>query len=460
MRHWGGALVIVLALGCGTGTPLDEATLRTQVSTLAAATDTVALADLAQRQCGALEDEARQTCYEDYFVALAGGDRIGVALGALSVLAGREKKVEADGHGYTHVIGITSWRPGMNLGTTFRSCTGLFQSGCYHGVIQAYFTGEGNVDSTKVSWVCDLIQGNQTDWWLRFQCVHGIGHGLEMVWNWDLPKALAGCDWLESDWDRQGCYGGAFMENAMASMPGGHHTPARAIAAVQGTAADGGGDPTDEHAGHGMGAAPEDEHAGHGGHLSDLSAVTFKMRDSTDLLYPCTAVGTRYQPACYSLQGGIILGWVNSDFGRAATACDGAPTEVRHMCYQSLGTVASGMTVRDTRKTLRLCSLGDPAYQPWCFLGTVKNFVDVSGDPDDGLRFCERVPTGESRRLCYVSVGEQIMLKHATDREAREAACGRARIDGRLECRFGARLLADTPPGLPILPPGLRARPS
>jgi hypothetical protein len=271
-----------------------------------------------------------------------------------------------------------------------------------------------------------------------------------MIWNWDLPRALEGCDWLGSDWDRQGCYGGAFMENAMASMPGGHHTPARAIEAVQGAE------------GEAPGPAAADEHAeheeGHSGHMSDRSAITFKMRDSTDLLYPCSAVAEKYRSTCYMLQGGVILGAVDRDFAKAAAACDQAQFDLRHNCYLSLGTAASGMTVQNTPKAIQLCSKGDPGYQPWCFVGVVKNYIDVTANPDHGLRFCEALPPGNNQRQCYVAVGEQILILNPTDPVARKQACARAKPEGRDECLYGAWLMSPPPPGLPLIPPGLVVR--
>lgn len=437
------AAIGLVVLGCGAlSRPLPEAELAARMDQLASASDTAGLADLAQRQCRHLDGEARQNCYEDYFVSLSGEGRVRVALGALATLGEREKKVEADGHGYTHVIGIKALQPGDDVVTVFNSCTGLYQSGCYHGVVQAYFTAEGDVDSVMVNTLCDRIQGNTGNKWLRFQCVHGIGHGLEMVWNWDLPRVLTGCDWLASDWDRQGCYGGAFMENGMASMPGGHHTPARAIEAVQGKAAPPGGE--SEHA----------EHAGHGGHMSDRGAITFKMRDSTDLLYPCTVVDHRYRAVCYMLQGSLILTAVGSDFAKAAAACDQAQADLRQNCYLSLGTAASGMTVQNTRAAIRLCSQGDPGYQPWCFVGVVKNYVDVTANPEDGFRFCEAVPPGNNKRQCYVAVGEQIHVLNPRDTVARRRGCERARPEGREECLYGA-WLRPAPEGLPLIPPAL-----
>jgi hypothetical protein len=431
----------VLAGACTSSrAPLGADALRTRMDQLAMEGDSTRLAALARDQCRRWSGEDLQKCYEDYFVTLAGNGRVRLALGALNALAGKERSIEAEGHGYTHVIGITAWRPGDDVAAVFAGCTGLFQSGCYHGVIQAYLTREGGVDSANVAGLCDLLQGSPPSHWLRFQCTHGIGHGLEMINAWDLPRSLAGCDWLVSGWDREGCYGGAFMENAVASMPGGrHHTSARVIAENAATG---------EHTGQGE----HGEHGGHDGATPDPSKITFKMRDSTDALYPCSVVGSRYQATCYLLQGGIILQGVKYDFAAAAAACDRAPADIRQNCYLSLGTSASGMTVQNTRKVIAQCSNGDPAFQPWCFVGAVKNYVDVTANPADGIAFCRQVPSGRNQRQCYVALGEEISALHYVDRPARDRACAMVPADGIEACRYGAGLLPVAPPGLPIRP--------
>jgi hypothetical protein len=398
------------------------------MSELATAGDTTALARLGDRQCSGLRGEARQTCLEDYFLALSERAGVRVALGALASLASRDRQVEAAGHSFTHVIGIRAWTPDRDVGEVFASCTGLFQSGCYHGVIQAYLTSGTGLDSAKVASLCDQIGRRAEGWWLRFQCVHGLGHGLDMIYNWDLPKALAGCDWLAQSWDREACYGGAFMENAVASMPGGHHTSARALAG---------------------GAGSGDDHGHH--QTPNPGRITYRMRDSTDLLYPCTAVGDHYQRACYMLQGGIILQALGFDFGRAARECDRVPTQFRQSCYVSLGTNASGYTVQNTPRAIQYCLQGDPAYQPWCFVGVVKNYIDLTARPSDGIAFCRAVPPGRNQLQCWVAVGEQVRVLYMTDIERAEQECAAAG-PGREACRYGAGLLAEPPAGLPVRP--------
>ena len=419
---WATLVALALTVGCRSDRPLGEAALASRMITLAGAGDSVALAQLALRQCASGSTDERQRCYEGFFVALSDSGRVPLALGTLAALARADQQVEGDGHVYTHLIGIKAWRPGRDVGATFARCTGLFQSGCYHGVIQAYLTAEGDADSARVAGLCDAVEGGSGSAWLRFQCVHGVGHGLEMIWNWNLPKALAGCDWLGSAWDREGCYGGAFMENAVASIPGGHHAVAQVIAA---------------------------EHHDHSGHEG---GPPFRMRDSTDALYPCSIVGERYQSSCYMLQGGIILQRVGMDFERAAAECDRAPARVRHNCYLSLGTSASGITVRDSRLAIAHCAHGDPGYQPWCYVGVVKNFIDVTARPVDGIVFCQQVPAGRNRRQCWVAVGEQIRVLHAADTGAQELACAGAPAEGRAACRYGAGLVAVPPPGFPVRP--------
>ncbi len=67
-----------------------------------------------------------------------------------------------------------------------------------------------------------------TNRWLRFQCVHGIGHGLTMFYAHNSAAGVGGCDLLREHWDRESCYGGAFMENIV-NATASHHHPAASL---------------------------------------------------------------------------------------------------------------------------------------------------------------------------------------------------------------------------------------
>jgi hypothetical protein len=424
MRRVALSLTLLLGVACRPNLAQEpEATFTARVDSAIARSDTAHLAQLAEQRCGQAAGTEQQNCYEDYFLALSGEGRVTLALAALERLGQRHREVALEGHGYTHVIGIRAWQPGDDVATVFRSCTSLYQSGCYHGVIQAYLTAGTTVDSARVVGLCNEIAPVGTDNWLRFQCIHGLGHGLEMAWNWDLPRALGGCDWLHGAWDQESCYGGAIMENAVASMPGGHHTAKRAL--------------ENSSAEHGMAM----DHGDHGDH--GTAAPPFRMRDSTDALYPCTALAARYQRACYLGQGSILLTAVHNDYAQAAAACDRTPTSVRDVCYTSLGTNASGATLMDVDKSIKLCSPGDPAWRQWCFVGVVKNFIDVTAAPTSGVAFCREVPAGVDRDACWRAVGEQMSVLYTSDVTRRAAACATAG-EGEALCRQGAGLARAT----------------
>ncbi|MGH7582571.1 MAG: hypothetical protein ACREL5_05045, partial [Gemmatimonadales bacterium] len=266
------------------------------------------------------------------------------------------------------------------------------------------------------------IASDEADRWLRFQCVHGEGHGFDMMANWDLPTALKHCDWLRTAWDRQSCYGGVFMENAVASAPGGHHVAVHAIDAS-----------TQDSSMAGMSGMTEM-------HMPDPAKITYKMRDSSDALYPCSSVDSVYQFACYQLQGGLILEREHNDFAKSAAECDKAAPLGRSQCYVSLGTNASGMTVQNTPRVIDDCSHGDPGYQPFCFSGAVKNYIDVTQRAGDGMNFCKEVPPGANRMQCYSAVGEEISVLFSADTAARSKACETAPAENEVDCRRGAGL--------------------
>ena len=89
-----------------------------------------------------------------------------------------------------------------------------------------------------------------------------------MHYEHNLVSSLKGCDLLVEDWDRQSCYGGAFMENVV--------------------------DATEPH--HGMPGMdmPEENRA-------------FKQIDKNDYNYPCTILPERYLTTCYQNQVSIIM---------------------------------------------------------------------------------------------------------------------------------------------------------
>jgi hypothetical protein len=392
--------------------------------------DSAAVADFALRRCRLLWTRDQRKCYEEILLDLVEHDQVRLALGALTLLGERDDYIRRFGHDFAHVIGINAWKPGKDIGKVYAQCNELFQSGCYHGVIQAVFAYQGT-DSASVASLCGGTPEINASAWLRFQCVHGIGHGLVQTYAMNLPRALHGCDMLGNAWDAQSCYGGAFMEFIVGGRGQSHHVHRPAAAK-----------PAPEEHRHSMdGMGPP---AG-----ADSAWPPFKVRNPSDLQYPCSALGERYQQACYQMQAGLVAEVTGLDFARIAGACDQAPERWRRWCYQGIGTYVSGVTVRVPERGIAECSRGDVRYRPWCFVGLVKNYVDVTAKLDDGLDLCRRVGgSPDIASACYVALGEEAAVLYPS-MERRRAECARAPAEYAGACQYGAGLTLEKPAAYP-----------
>jgi hypothetical protein len=378
--------------------------------------DSTSLALTMYNHCRKLSGERKIDCYSKTLDSLASNGEVRVAMGILARLGALDVDAKRDGHVYAHGIGIAAGKRGGDVATTFKMCDESNQSGCYHGVIQAYFDAVSSIGRTDVNSLCEPVRGPQADRRLRFQCVHGTVHGLEMIYDHDLPKALTGCDLLNDDWDRRSCYGGAFMENIVnATMP---HHPAHGL---------------------GLHSAMAMEGMDHGG------GQHFKAIDPKDPLYPCSIMADRYLVACYEMQTSIMLYLNHGDMAAAAKICDRAPGNMKYVCYQSLGRDISSYSLQNHAVAIRMCSLGNVKYQPWCYVGLVKNFIDLNAKAGDGLLLCKELTSASNKTKCYEAVGEEVGTLRS-DTAARRTMCAPAEPTYLDACLFGARVISETPP--------------
>jgi hypothetical protein len=309
---------------------------------------------------------------------------------------------------YAHAIGIHAFDVDKDVERTFSSCTDAFQSGCYHGVIEAYFANSGKVDSQSVAGLCIPWSKPGVYGWLRFQCAHGLGHGLTMHYEHNLVQSLKGCDLLVEDWDRQSCYGGAFMENVV--------------------------DATEPH--HGMpGMDMPEEHR------------AWKQIDRNDYNYPCSILPERYLTTCYQNQVSIIMYFDDHKMPEVAKYCMKVPAAYRYMCFTGFGTDINSFVVGDHLKGIAECDNAPMQYRDYCLIGVVKNIIDVSAKTADGVSFCQKVNDHHLKSRCYEAVGEESVSLEQKP-EIRETFCAVSEPGYIEACRFGARLITVPPPGL------------
>jgi hypothetical protein len=409
-------------------------------ATAQAPTPADSLAVSFHQRCGALRSDRLMTCYNQALMGVLQQDGVAPTMAVLQRVAELDLEVRREGHMYAHSIGLSALRDPATVGTTFAACAPTFQSGCYHGVIQAYFmdrlkaSGDTAVSAQMANGLCASYRGPSGDRWLLFQCVHGMGHGLAMVYSHDLPKMLAGCDLLSDAWEQEGCYGGSFMENVVNFT-----TPHQMVGRP--------GEPMgDEHAGMDMGGGDmpgmDHEHMDHG---EGAAAAPYKALDPKDPLYPCNTLADKYQHACWGMQTSAILFFNGNNIPATTKVCDSAPAIHRYTCYQSLGRDLSALTQQDDQRVMRLCSNGDPVYQPWCHVGYVKNLVDLDADGSKGVAYCRALSDLAAKRTCYAAVGEE-MAPLAVEPAKKRAWCEAGDLFYRPLCLANAGL-KDAQPG-------------
>lgn len=391
---------------------------------------------LAQNATASHEDAphcaTRRCSAEDLLLDRLAHDGLPAAIQALDSIAAVDSEVRRLGHNYSHALGLAAYTTPEEVAEVFSQCTAIFQSGCYHGVIQSYFEEYSRVhgdhlDAGMVNALCADQRADSTQQWILFQCVHGLGHGLMMVYDNHLPTSLEGCDLLWSAWEREVCYGAVFMENVvLATTP--HHAFGRP------EDAEGGGH---DHGGGAVGAG--EEHAGHDMAPTTVARSDFPGLDRARPLYPCDALPDRYAHACYQMQTSAILHFNGRNIADAGRVCLTAPDPHRATCIQSLGRDVSALTVQDHPRALRMCATVPAGYEQFCHLGYAKNLVDQTSNPQDGFAFCGLLTDPASKRACYTGIGEQLWVLY-TDTDRRAQVCGSIDPDYVSACLSGAGL--------------------
>ena len=372
------------------------------------AVGTLGMSKVLRRQpSGALADcrgKDQLACYTQLLSERLRRDGLASAVAALDSAATTDPYVTEHAHELAHGIGIEAYGRSPDITTTFDACGDGYSSGCRHGVIQAYFESREQVAPSDVESLCQPFKGATASRWVLFQCVHGMGHGLTMFHGHNLPMALEGCDMLTDGWDRESCYGGAFMESVInATAP---HHPASQLAAE--------------------------------GHHH--SAEAFKAIDPNDPLYPCSIMAEKYLHACYQMQTSVMLNLNHGDIAAAGRSCEMAPAHMRSVCFQSLGRDITSYAVRDPQKTADLCRKASEPNRPACYFGAAKALVDWTATTDGAFTFCRLVADDAGGPACYQALGEEIATLVASVPE-REEQCTRAQLPKAVAtCRQGAGL--------------------
>lgn len=292
------------------------------------------------------------SCYADYYQKIT--ETSGVKDAAIDLKARAESDTYAkrECHLLMHVIGRKAALLSASLAEAFVSGDSYCGGGYFHGVTESIVQQQGkDISPAFLDGLCTPFRSvDGADFSINhLDCAHGLGHALMYVNNNELFDSLRACDSLSDYQEQYPCWMGVFMENGIAD--------------------------TEDH--------------------------STKYLKTDDLMYPCTAVGEQYKPACYAFQTSYILR-VTGSFDKMLTACRESPKLYQNICFESVGRDVAGEADLNIERSKNGClALSERKEErESCVRATVKVLIHNYRSGSAGDQFCSSLPEG-LKETCF-----------------------------------------------------------
>ena len=284
-----------------------------------------------------------------------------------------EKQVNFRCHMLSHHLGEWVYGYTKNLDESFQYADELAcGGGIYHGIFENYFsvlTFEGVApDKIEIKELCNEFKSDSYSFEMA-QCLHGMGHGLLILYDYDVFGAVKRCEEFNTKSEQNSCANGLFMQNDMKYFE------------------------TEE---------------------GDF--------DQKDILYPCNVMTPDFASACYLWHGAYILKQHDFEVYSSFRDCDKIIQELIKYCYYGIGGELESDAGGKMELALLYCQAGEmTSYHKFCFRGMAMKTSMVY--LDNGFGFCSLVPD-EVKEECYDGLGYWIMLRYGNSIE-REKECSK-----------------------------------
>jgi len=191
----------------------------------------------------------------------------------------------------------------------------------------------------------------------RWECLHGVGHGLASIYGYDIPRAVTACQQFE-DWEQVSCAKGLFMENVV--------------------------------------------------RFAEFQDSDF---DENDLAYPCNVIDDAISAPCYHYQPTFVR-YVSDSAEKTTDFCKTVEEQFSEYCFRGVGRSYASVVVLETSNIDVLCNTEIIPYEKltYCYQGVAMVFADNRNIPE-ALNFCQLIPE-EFQNDCIGEVGKWIKLVH------------------------------------------------
>ncbi|HEX6388288.1 MAG TPA: cytochrome c [Solirubrobacteraceae bacterium] len=323
-------------------------------------------------------------CVEQAFGNLTYKEGPKVALAELQSRIESDPGVLQQCHRISHLMGGAGLlRYRGSVAQAFVQGSAVCASGYYHGILERAFAMRPNEPMSRIAKELCVDRAISGQPFVRFQCLHGLGHGLMINSGYDMPGSLKVCEALADDFEQSSCSGGVFMENFNTSY-----------------------------------------------------GTTSKYVRTSDPIYPCNSVAERHKYQCYGMVTANILRITSYDNAQTAHSCLRSERDWVRICFESFGRDMSGI-YKDAGKLRGACRLAK-SHESDCLYGAAREIVNADAGSKRAARFCRSVRRGH-RAHCFEGMGSVLHSLKSGDalRDECRAAAGPSYAAA---CRLGAGL--------------------
>lgn len=230
--------------------------------------------------------------------------------------------------------------------------------GIMHGLVENTVQIENLLDGKPIESVdikksCRTVEESLGEE-AKNECIHGIGHSLIKIYNYNTAQAVERCNEFETWREIYMCNGGLFMQNV--------------------------------------------------GEYAEKKGGDF---DDADIYHPCNQIdGTKNEEAatlCYRYQANYFLSQTDYDLQGAFSLCKGVPDQ-RYIpvCYKGIAAHMAKDNFNDLDKTQLLCLSVPLEYQYACVTGAVESLTRFVSEKK-AEEFCQRIDV-ELQERCLVRI--------------------------------------------------------
>lgn len=228
-------------------------------------------------------------------------------------------------------------------------------SGIMHGLVENTIQIENMLDGNPIESVdirepCEIVNDALGDG-AKKECIHGMGHSLVKIYNYDTAQALERCNEFDDWGENYMCNGGLFMQN-----------------------------------------------------MAEYAKKKGGDFDKSDMYHPCNQIdSTKNAEAatlCYRYQANYFLIQTGYDLQSAYSLCSGIPDQnYIPICYKGVAAHMTKGNFNDLDKTQMMCMSTPVKYQKQCIIGAIESLTRFVSE-EKAQEFCQKRLDGKMQETC------------------------------------------------------------